>query len=147
MQRGFTLLELLVVLAIVGLASAAVTLSLRDSDATALEQDALRLATLLETARQQSRASGSPVHWQLQPQGFKFLAHWVPHADNADLSGPKTWLHDGTRARIIQPANAPTWVLGPEPLLPPQMLILQRGEQQLAVGSDGFRPFSVQPAP
>ncbi len=146
-QRGFTLLELLVVLAIVGLASAGITLSLRDSEATALERDATRLAALLEAARHLSRATGSPIHWHPQPEGFEFVAAWLTHPDNTELRGPKTWLSTGTTVRMVAPLNTRTWVLGPEPILPAQTLVLQRGMQQLAIGSDGFKPFSVQPAP
>jgi general secretion pathway protein H len=146
-QRGFTLLELLVVLAIVGLASAGVTLSLRGSETTALEREAVRLATLLEAARHLSRATGSPIHWQPRPQGFEFVAHWVPHTDNADLRGPKTWLSEGTTARFVAPPDARTLILGPEPILPRQTLVLQRGTQHLTIDTDGFKPFSVQPAP
>jgi general secretion pathway protein H len=60
-QRGFTLLELMVVVAIVALATAGVSLALRDSDATQLEREALRLSALLESARAQSRTSGVPA--------------------------------------------------------------------------------------
>ena len=42
--RGFTLVELLVVVALVALAAAAVSLAVRDPDATALEREAARLA-------------------------------------------------------------------------------------------------------
>ena len=58
---GFTLLELLVVIALIGIATAGVSLSLRDSGDSALERDADRLAVLLETARAQARASGLAV--------------------------------------------------------------------------------------
>ena len=54
---GFTLLELLVVVAIMALAMAGVGLALRDSGQTQLEREAERLAALLEAGRAQSRAS------------------------------------------------------------------------------------------
>ncbi|MBL8365900.1 MAG: type II secretion system protein, partial [Comamonas sp.] len=52
--RGFTLLELLVVLAIVGLAMAGVALALRDNGGALLEREGERLAALLEAGRAQS---------------------------------------------------------------------------------------------
>jgi general secretion pathway protein H len=61
--RGFTLIELLVVIAIVALASAAVTLAVRDPQATQLEREAARLSALLESARAEARASGLAVFW------------------------------------------------------------------------------------
>ena len=47
-QRGFTLLELLVVISIVALATAGVGLAMRDSGQALLERDAARLAALLD---------------------------------------------------------------------------------------------------
>ena len=61
---GFTLLELLVVVAIIAIASAGVSFALRDSADTQLEREAQRLAALLESARAQSRTSGRPVQWR-----------------------------------------------------------------------------------
>ena len=61
--RGFTLLELLVVLSIMALATVGVGLAMRDGTQAQLERDAERLAALLESARAQSRASGVPVRW------------------------------------------------------------------------------------
>ena len=62
--RGFTLLELLVVISIMALATAGVGLALRDGGQQALEREGERLAVLLESARAQSRASGVPVRWR-----------------------------------------------------------------------------------
>ena len=59
--RGFTLLELLVVVAIIAIATAGVSFAMRDSQATQLEREGQRLAALLESARAQSRSSGVPV--------------------------------------------------------------------------------------
>ena len=68
MSRGFTLLELLVVVAIIAIATAGVSFALRDSEATQLEREAQRLAALLESARAQSRSSGVPVRWYATPE-------------------------------------------------------------------------------
>ena len=64
--RGFTLMELLVVVALIAVATAGVSLSLRDSAHSALQRDAERLAVLLETGRAQARANGLPVVWRTQ---------------------------------------------------------------------------------
>jgi general secretion pathway protein H len=64
-QRGLTLLELLVVLAIIAISSAGVALAMRDNSQTQLEREAQRLIAKLEAARVQSRhrdcrLSGAP---------------------------------------------------------------------------------------
>ena len=71
-QGGFTLLELLVVISIMALATAGVGLAMRDGGQTQLEREAARLAALLESARAQSRAGGIPVRWRALPGGFRF---------------------------------------------------------------------------
>ena len=60
------------VVAIMALATAGVSLAMRDSAQTQLEREAQRLAALLESARAQSRASGVPVRWQPTETGFRF---------------------------------------------------------------------------
>ena len=76
-SAGLTLIELMVVLAIVGLATAAASLAWRDPSAAEVAQEAQRLAALLETARAHSRASGLPVRWQpsdATPQSLPTIA-------------------------------------------------------------------------
>ena len=136
--RGFTLLELLVVVALMAIATAGVSLSLRDSADSALERDATRLAALLETARAQARASGLPVVWRSTPTGFVFEGLPPPGL-------PQSWLSETARATSSQPV-----VLGPEPMIPPQSIALtpaQGPSLTLWVSSDGLRPFRVQRTP
>ncbi len=142
-SRGFTLLELLVVLAIVALATAGATLALRDSSATRLEREALRLSAMLESARAQSRTSGIPVVWRTAPQGFEFLGLRPREEDPDSLAGPRSWLDPQTRAQIVRPVNAPSLVLGPEPLIAAQRVVLLLGERQLTLATDGLAPFAV----
>jgi general secretion pathway protein H len=145
-QSGFTLLELMVVVAIIALATAGVSLALRDSAATQLEQEGLRLSALLESARAQSRTSGVPLQWRSTGSGFEFLGA-APAAANARdaLAGTRSWLSADTRAQITQPRGAPTLVLGPEPLIAAQRLVLMQGERRLTLGTDGLSPFAVVP--
>lgn len=142
-QRGFTLLELLVVLAIIALATAGVVLSLRDDSDQPLEREALRLASLLEVARAQSRANDLPIRWQPTAQGFAFIGA-PPSADGSeDLSHPRVWLAPGLVGSIQTPAGAKTLLLGPEPVVAPQVVVLQWRHRQLRIGTDGFQPFAV----
>ncbi len=134
-QGGFTLIELMVVLAIVAIGTALTSLALRDSSASALARDAERLAALLETARAQSRAAGVPVRWRPVAGGFVFegLAPAAPL--------PRHWLD----AQTVALGNA-VLVLGPDPVIGPQAVVLQRRDEQtppLRVATDGLRPFAV----
>jgi general secretion pathway protein H len=141
--RGFTLLEMLLVVTIVAIASAGVSFALRDSGQTRLETQALRLAALLESARAQSRASGIPVRWRAVPGGFKFEG--LPAVRKTDDVKEETiarWDGEGIASSSDNPL-----LLGPEPLIAPQkvrMWLIERPELALLVATDGLRPFAVQ---
>lgn len=149
-HRGFTLLELMVVVAIVALATASVSLALRDDSGTRLEREALRLTAMIESARAQSRTSGLPVLWRARPGGFEFIG--LPAArDGAaprDVAeGPHAWLNPDTGVLVLQPPGANSLMLGPEPLIPAQRLVLALGDRRLLLATDGLGPFAVVNAP
>jgi general secretion pathway protein H len=132
--RGFTLLELLVVVAIIAIASAGVSFALRDSQATQLEREAQRLAALLESARAQSRSSGVPVRWYPVAGGFRF--------DGVPANAlPDRWLSESTQVR-----GAAALQLGPEPIIGRQAVVLESTAapgRGLRIATDGLRPFAV----
>lgn len=134
-QHGFTLVEMLVVIAIIAIATAGVSFALRDSQATQLEREAQRLTALLESARAQSRSSGVPVRWIATPGGFRFDG--LPQG-----AMPETWLVPTT-----QVAGRGVLVLGPEPIIGPQDVVLTtrdaQKQQSLRIATDGLRPFRV----
>jgi general secretion pathway protein H len=136
---GFTLIELLVVLAIVAIASSLVVVSMRDSGQALLDEEAERLGALLESARTEARASGIAVRWELASadatDGASFRFPGLPRSTQL----PTRWLRDGVTAEVV---GARALVLGPEPILPPQRVVLRRGEHSVVLASDGLAPFS-----
>jgi general secretion pathway protein H len=135
--RGFTLIELMVVMALIAVAVGMVTLSLRDPAADQLDREAVRLAALLEAGRAESRSAGVPLRFELPTQpgetGFKFVG--------VVLAGdplPNQWLAEGVSAEII---GSRSLVLGPEPLIGPQRIVLRLGERNLTLATDGIGPF------
>ncbi|MES2785804.1 MAG: prepilin-type N-terminal cleavage/methylation domain-containing protein [Pseudomonadota bacterium] len=133
-RQGFTLLEMLIVIAIVAIASAGVSFAIRDSQSTQLEREAQRLAALLEAGRAQSRSSGVPVRWYAVDGGFRFDG--VPPG-----TMPETWLEGTTQVR-----GTATLILGPEPIIGRQSVTLGSStapERSLRVTTDGLRPFAI----
>lgn len=130
--RGFTLLELLVVVALIAIATAGVSFAIRDSADALVEREAQRLAALLDTARARSRTLGMPVYWRPTQQGFRF--------DGLQKGAlPEVWLNEGTIT-----SAATVLVLGPEPILARQAVVIELQGKALRVATDGVRPFSVE---
>ena len=134
-SRGFTLLELLLVVSIIAMASAGVVFAMRDASATQLEREAQRLAALLDAARARSRANGVPVRWTPTAQGFRFDGL-------AAQALPTHWLSPQTVAQIPAPL-----LLGPEPIIGPQDIALRaidHPDRVLHVRTNGIGPFEVR---
>ncbi len=134
-RAGFTLLELLVVMAIVAMVSAGVGFAMRDASQVQLERDAQRLAALFESARARSRVTGVPVRWHVQASGFKFEGL-------AAQELPNQWLDADTTVA----GGAQVW-LGPEPIIEPQAVVLvsrRHPNRSVRLATDGVRPFTVQ---
>ena len=146
-RRGFTLLELLLVVAIIAMASAGVGLALREQGQAQLEREAQRLVALLEAARAQSRGSGLVVVWHADALGFVFeglplvgpAAQPVPAALEARGSpAPTPWLAAGMSVQHGAPV-----VLGPEPIIGRQTIDLILEGRSLRISTDGLRPFAI----
>ena len=145
-NAGFTLLELLVVMAIVAMVSAGVGFAMRDAAQTQLERDADRLSALLESARARSRVTGVPVRWYGNSEGFRF--------DGLEVDAvAQAWLDPDTRVAgasdVSSAGDTVTLLLGPEPIIGPQAVVLISSTQigrSVRLATDGLRPFSVQAA-
>jgi general secretion pathway protein H len=135
-NKGFTLLELMVVIAIIAIASVGVALSMPDPARSQLNKEAVRLVALLDTARAHSRASGIAVLWQPTETGFAFSG--LSKSAAALLETESHWLNGDVRPT----SNLPL-VLGPEPVIGAQAVTLVLGTHRARVASDGLRPFAL----
>ena len=138
-NAGFTLIELLVVVALIAIASGLASLALRDPSVTRLEHEGARLAALLESARAEARASGLAVRWEphaagTDAPGFRFVG--LPASNQL----PQRWLTAGVRAEVV---GARAVVLGPEPLIGAQRIVLSLEDKRLSLATDGLGPFAV----
>ena len=157
-NRGFTLLELLIVVSLIAIATGAATLALRDSSATALEREADRVLAVVEAARTQSRASGLQLVWLPSADGFRVLGEGqrvdTSRNANAAAGGLTPWLAAGTTATNEDTGGNPqasqrasSLILGPEPIIPAQSITLRLGERSITLATDGLRPFAVAALP
>ena len=162
--RGFSLVELLVVLLVIAMASGLVGLALRDGASNRLDREAQRLAALLEAGRAEARASGVAVRFELPgpnaglstsaksataprdrlnesigSDGAAFRFVGLP----PDLLRADRWLDADIQAQID---GGRSLRLGPEPLIGAQRIVLRLGDRQLALVTDGLAPFAVETA-
>lgn len=139
---GFTLIELMVVVALIAIGVAITSLALRDPTAARLERDAERLAALLEMARAEARATGLPARWVPAANADELPFRFVGLRAASKL--PERWLDGQVRAQIV---GGNSVVLGPDAILPPQRIVLSLDAQRLEVASDGLAAFAVVTGP
>jgi len=126
---GFTLLELLVVLLIIGLFAGLVATITRPDERALLRLEAERLAQLLDLATVESRLTGRPVAWTADAARYQFWrwredAGWIEAQD------------DALRARSLPPGMAIS-DLRIETMRPP-------GSMRLEFAPDGSLAYEFQ---
>ncbi|WP_241074047.1 type II secretion system minor pseudopilin GspH [Achromobacter insuavis] len=153
LERGFTLIELMVVLVIVGIATAALGLSIRTDPARQLRDDAQRLAESFAAAQGEARGDGRSIAWQADAQGYRFVrGAWA--LDGAVPLLDTTRVEDFARDPALRPRP---WQAGPVrvspagPVLltaewfgPPWRLTLSNAAGQVDVQRDASGRFLVR---
>jgi general secretion pathway protein H len=99
-EGGFTLVELMVVLVIIGLVSAAVVMGMPDPRG-ALRGEALRFAARADAARERAMMDNRPVALVLKEGGYGFewrtQSEWRPMSEKPFIE--QSW-SEGTRASM-----------------------------------------------
>lgn len=142
---GFTLIELMVVLVIIGVMLGAVGLSIRSADRS-LQFEAERLAQLLSLAREEAQVRGAPIRLDADEQGFRFMIRrdrqWQPILDDRDLR-ERPW-EGPTTLRIDRPDGGETIEFGREQVDAPFVLRLTRDGATAAIAANGLGSFVLQ---
>ena len=101
--RGFTLIEVLVVLTIMGLFVGLVSAIVRPDDRGLLRVEAERLAQLLDLAAAESRLAGKSIAWTADGPGYRFWRMTGDAEASADGSAQWTEMRDSDllRARTL----------------------------------------------
>jgi len=142
---GFTLIELMVVLVIIGVMLGAVGLSIRSADRS-LQFEAERLAQLLSLAREEAQVRGAPIRLDADEQGFRFMIRrdrqWQPILDDRDLR-ERAW-EGPTTLRIERPDGQEGIEFGREQVDAPFVLHLTRDKAAAAIAANGLGSFVLQ---
>lgn len=143
--RGFTLLELMVVVALIAITTAVVAFAVPDPSSTRLEREAARLTAILESARVQARSGAMTIQWIPESTGkgddYQFIG--LPPAFMPSLK----WDAPEVKAEVVNGGGGigrgKSIVLGPEPVIGAQSVILRLEDRQIIIGTDGLSPFDV----
>lgn len=148
-QSGFTLLELLVVMVIVGIMLGAVTLNGMPDQRQRLERDARRIALLMQLARDEAILRNTPVAFDADPNEYRFLVReersWNPLKD--DMLRQRRF-ELAPVGLLLEPQISQTAatrvVFGREPVDKPFVLSISAGDNVVRIRADGIGHFVVE---
>jgi general secretion pathway protein H len=150
-QRGFTLVEIMVVMVIIGITLGLASLNAIPSPHQDLQAEAQRLSLLLQLARDEAIVRNRPVTFEATPERYHFLVRNETRWDaitGDDLlrerdfkNGPLTLLLDPASAGTVNPLRI---TFGREPVDKPFVLILATGGNRVAIRADGVGHFNVE---
>jgi general secretion pathway protein H len=148
---GFTLVEIMVVMVIIGVTLGLVSLNAIPSPRQDLQNEAQRLTLLLQLARDEAIVRNRPVTFEATPERYHFLVRnetrWDPIVGDDLLrerdfkNGPLTLLLDPASAGTVNPLRI---TFGREPVDKPFVLILATGGNRVAIRADGVGHFTVE---
>ena len=154
--RGFSLIELMIVMVIIGIATAAISLAIAPDPAHELRRDANELVRRFVIAQNEVRADGRVIAWQADSDGYRFSrGTWQPVPGSAipvvstlgvldtfardDMLGPTAW-----RTRPVEVTPAGPVLLTSEAIGTRWQLVLRHGGATVTVLRDAAGGYEVR---
>jgi general secretion pathway protein H len=150
-RGGFTLVEIMVVMVIIGITLGLASLNAIPSPHQDLQAEAQRLTLLLQLARDEAIVRNRPVAFEATPERYRFLVRnetrWDPITSD-DLLRPRDF-KNGPLTLLLDPASAGTMnplriTFGREPVDKPFVMTLATGGSHVAIRADGVGHFTVE---
>jgi general secretion pathway protein H len=150
-MRGFTLVELMVVLAIIGISLGLVSFNAMPSASQNLHGEARRIALLLQLARDEAIVRNRLVAFEADADNYRFLVRneirWDPVTTD-DLLRERAFKGGPIRLAIDPPSAGPgspmRITFGREPVDKPFVLTMAAGDDIVAIRADGIGHFVVE---
>lgn len=149
--RGFTLVEVMVVMVIIGITLGLVTVNVLPSQRQNLQAEAQRIALLLQLARDEAIVRNTPVAFEAEPDRYRFLVRGEKRWDTVpgdDLLRERPFKTAPIALSLDPPGtgsgNPLRIVFGREPVDKPFVLTLADGDNTVAIRADGVGHFNVE---
>jgi general secretion pathway protein H len=151
--RGFTLIELLVVIVIVGITLGVAAFNALPSERQALQNEAQRIALLLQLAREEAIVRNRPIAFEAEPERYRFLVRddnsWkIIVQGQDDLLRERAFQRApvtlSINPQLATQTNPMRIVFGREPVDKPFVLTLSAGDASVAIRADGIGHFVVE---
>ena len=116
-ERGFTLLELLVVLVLMAVATTLISINATPDPRQSLVEEAQRLGQLVTLASDEARIRQQPISWEGDLNGYRFVSE--PGGERRllnddDLLHERTWQRPLTLLAVSREGQLPQTLLRPD---------------------------------
>lgn len=115
--RGFTLLELLVVIVLAGILLSVVTIQVQPDPAQRLAREAERVGQLMALAADEARLSGRAIAWEADLAGYRFVTEVAGERrllTGDDLLRERRWSEPLSRIAVVPAQGQAQVVLAPD---------------------------------
>jgi general secretion pathway protein H len=151
LAKGFTLLEMLVVIVIAGIMLGLVSFNAIPGERQVLQNDAQRVALLLQLARDEAIVRNRQVAFEADADHYRFLVRddngeWKPMSDD-EMFREREFKHPvnlSINPPLSENAQGFRIVFGREPVDKPFVLTLSSGDASIAIRADGIGHYTVE---